>query len=112
MSDRGNLDYVLENVLDPSATVAKDYRLTTIATVEGRVISGILREQTDKTVTIQTINERVVLPRDQIESLKESPVSMMPEGLLEKLSSEEVSDLVSYLASKSQTPYAEEKPRK
>ena len=111
-SDRGKLDYVLENVLDPSATVAKDYRLTTIATVEGRVISGILREQTDKTVTIQTINERVVLPRDQIKAIKESPESMMPEGLLEKLSPEEVRDLVSYLASKSQAPLAEEKPRK
>jgi putative membrane-bound dehydrogenase-like protein len=110
-SDRANLDYVLENILDPSATVARDYRLTTVVTDEGRVISGIIREQTDKTVTIQTINEQVVLPRDQIEAIKELPVSMMPEGLLERLSAEEFRDLVSYLASKRQVPAAES-PRK
>lgn len=105
-SDRANLDYILENVLDPSATVAREYHLTTVATADGRVISGILREQTDKTVTIQTVNERVVLPRDEVEALQESPVSMMPEGLLEKLSPEEVRDLVAYLASKAQVPLA------
>jgi putative heme-binding domain-containing protein len=111
-SDRANLDYVLENILDPSATVARDYRLTTVVTTEGRVLSGIIREQSDKTVTMQTINERVVLPRDEIEAIKESPVSMMPEGLLERLSAAEVRDLVSYLASTRQVPAAAETPRK
>ncbi|MDB5348826.1 MAG: putative rane-bound dehydrogenase [Planctomycetota bacterium] len=103
-SDRASIDYILENVLDPSATVAREYRLTTTALHDGRVISGIIREQNDKTVTIQTVNERIVLPREEIEAFTESPVSMMPEGLLEKLTSEELRDLIAYLASKSQVP--------
>ena len=37
------------------------------------MISGIIREQSDKTVTLQTVNERIVLPREEIEALKESP---------------------------------------
>lgn len=107
-SDRANLDYTLENVLDPSATVARENRLTTVATTDGRIISGIVREQTDKTITVQTVNERVVVPRDEIEALQESPQSMMPEGLLEKLSADEVRDLVEYLRSKAQVPPAAE----
>jgi putative heme-binding domain-containing protein len=105
-SDRGNLDYILENVLDPSATVGRDYRLTIVGTTDGRVISGLLREQNDQTLTLQTVNERIVLPRSDVEEFKESPSSMMPEGLLEKLSDDEVRDLMAYLASKAQIPPA------
>jgi putative membrane-bound dehydrogenase-like protein len=99
-SDRANLSYVLENVLDPSATVGRDYRLTTIATTDGRLLSGILREQNDQTLTIQTVNDRLTLDRSEIEEMKPSPQSMMPEGLFEKLSPDEVRDLVAYLAAK------------
>jgi putative heme-binding domain-containing protein len=100
-SDRANLSYILENVLDPSATVGRDYRLTTIATTDGRLLSGILREQNDQTLTIQTVNDRLTLDRSEIEEMKPSPQSMMPEGLFEKLTSDEVRDLVAYLAAKS-----------
>ena len=103
-SDRANSVYILENVLDPGATVGKDYRLVTAATADGRLLSGIVREQTDKTVTIQTVNERVVLPREEIDEYKESSLSMMPEGLLEKLTDDEVRDLLAYLATKAQVP--------
>ncbi len=103
-SDRANPDYVLENVLDPSATVGRDYRLTTVATIDGRLVSGIVRAQSEKTLTIQTVNERVTLPREEIEEFKETNVSMMPEGILEKLSEEEIRDLIAYLASKVQVP--------
>jgi putative membrane-bound dehydrogenase-like protein len=99
-SDRANLSYVLENVLDPSATVGRDYRLTTIATTDGRLLSGIIREQNDQTLTIQTVNDRLTLDRSEIEEMKPSPQSMMPEGLFEKLTPDEVRDLVAYLAAK------------
>jgi putative heme-binding domain-containing protein len=107
-SDRANLDYILENVLDPSAAVGRDYRLTTIATSDGRILEGIIREQSSASVTIQTANERVILPREDVEEMKVSDASMMPEGLFEKLSEEEVRDLVSYLASKAQVPLPNE----
>jgi len=103
-SDRANLDYVLGNVLDPSAAVARDFTLTTVATADGRTIAGILREQNDKTITLQTVNERIILPREDVEAVKPSNLSMMPEGLFDRLTPEEVRDLVAYLASKSQVP--------
>jgi len=101
-SHRSNLHYVLENVLDPSAAVGNAYRVTSIVTTGGRLISGILQEQTDSAVTIQTANERLVLSREDIDVMKPSPVSMMPEGMLSKLSREQVRDLIVYLAAPDQ----------
>ena len=46
-SDRANPDYILENVLDPSAAVAREYTLTNVATTDGRLVAGIIREQND-----------------------------------------------------------------
>jgi putative heme-binding domain-containing protein len=105
-SDRGNLDYVLQNVLDPSASVAAEYRVTNIATADGRLVSGLLREQTPGALVVQTVNGKVVVPRDEVEEVRASPSSMMPEGLLDQLSESEVRDLVAYLGSKAQVPPA------
>ena len=97
-SDRANPDYILENVLDPSATVGRDYTLTTVATRDGRLVSGILREQTANALVVQTPSERITLPRDDVEAIKGSSTSMMPEGQLEPLTPQEVRDLFAYLA--------------
>jgi putative heme-binding domain-containing protein len=98
-SQRTNLDYVLENVLDPSAIVAKEYQVTVIETKAGRTLSGIIKKESDAAVTVQLQNELVVVPKGDIESRLQTKVSMMPEGILEGLRLEEVRDLVAYLAS-------------
>src|SRR5262249_1092744 len=63
-AQRNNLDYVLENLLDPSALVYGDYQVTTIETKDGRVLNGIIKRETDKAVTLQTQNEAIVVPKD------------------------------------------------
>ena len=103
-SDRANPDYILENVLDPSATVGRDYTLTTVATHDGRLVTGILREQTQGALVIQTPSERITLPREDIEAIKGSTTSMMPEGQLEPLTPQEIRDLFAYLASGQPVP--------
>src|SRR5207245_765808 len=65
-SQRMNLDYILENVLDPSAVVAQDYRVTILETKDGRVVTGIVKQETARAVTVQTQNEKIVLPRQEI----------------------------------------------
>jgi putative heme-binding domain-containing protein len=101
-SQRTNLDYVLENLIDPSAAVARDYRMQIVVTTSGRIITGQVIAESEQALTIQTANDRLVVPADEIEDRKESPVSMMPEGLLQKLSADQVRDLVAYLASPTQ----------
>jgi putative membrane-bound dehydrogenase-like protein len=109
-SDRANPDYILENVLDPNASVGRDYTLTTVATRDGRLIAGILREQTPNALVLQTAAERITVSRDDVEEVKGSNVSMMPEGQLEALTPQEVRDLFAYLAAPHPAPSPNEKP--
>lgn len=106
-SQRNNLDYVLENILDPSAVVPKEYQVTFVHTNNGRVVTGIIQSEDDKLVVVQTQNERVRMLKSDIAERVPSKVSMMPEGLLAKLKDEEVRDLIAYLASRTQVPLPE-----
>ena len=103
-SQRANLDYILQNLLDPNAVIGRDFQMTVIVTTAGRVITGIIAQENNSTITVQTANDDVIVPKDEIDVRKRSPVSMMPEGMLGKLKSAEVRDLVAYLASPGQVP--------
>ncbi len=103
-SDRANVDYVLQNIVDPSAVLGKDYRQTVVLTDDGRVVSGLIENETDSALTIRTINDTIIVPIDSIESRVLSDKSMMPDRLLEPLPGEAVRDLVAYLASPTQVP--------
>jgi putative membrane-bound dehydrogenase-like protein len=110
-SQRSNLDYLLENILDPSAVVPLDYQVTIVQTRDGRVVTGIIKQETEKVLTVQTQNEVLLVAKSDIEERAKSPVSMMPEGLLAKLSDEEVRDLIAYLESPTQVPLPPEKAK-
>ncbi len=86
--------------------VAREYTLSNVATTDGRFVSGIIREQNDRSITIQTANERITLPREDVEEIKPSNASMMPEGQLEQMTPQEVRDLFAYLAASRQVPAA------
>lgn len=103
-SQRSNLDYVLSNVLDPSAVVAGDYQVTLVQTSDGRVVTGIVKSEDDQTLTLQTATDLVTLPKAEIDNRKKTATSMMPEGLFGKLTIEQVRDLVVYLSSREQVP--------
>ncbi len=101
-SNRNNLDYLLENIVDPSATMIKDYKMSLIALNDGRILTGVVLEKNEHTLTLQTQQEQLILSRQDIESLVLQDVSLMPEGLLNSLKSDEIRDLVAYLAGRSQ----------
>lgn len=105
-AQRANLDYLLANILDPSAVMAREYQPTVLRMADGRVLTGILKEQSPATLTLQTANERVVVPRAEIEEMKLSDKSMMPDDLLRPLAPYEVRALVAYLQADGQTPLA------
>jgi putative heme-binding domain-containing protein len=103
-SGRAELDYVLVNVLDPSAVVPEAWRLTQVITDDGRVLSGALAAADDRTVTLRTPEGEITIDRDDVEEIQKRAESVMPEGLLNGLSDEQVRDLVAYLASPRQVP--------
>ena len=101
-SNRANLDYLLENIIDPSAVIPKEYAATVIETKDGRVLTGIVRGETPIALTVVTVNEVLTLPRKEVETLTVSKISMMPDDLLKQLSAPEVRALVAYLQSPTQ----------
>jgi putative membrane-bound dehydrogenase-like protein len=103
-SQRANLDYVLENVLDPNAGVPNDYRATEFELNNGRLVTGLVVRETAQAVTVRTPTEEIVVPVRDIAGRNKSPISMMPEGIFDKLAPDEVRDLVAYLASPRQVP--------
>jgi putative membrane-bound dehydrogenase-like protein len=111
-SDRQNLDYLLDNILDPSGVVADNYRMWTVTMKDDRVLNGIVLARDDEQITLQTVSERAVLPRSEILTMSESRVSMMPEGLLQGLKDEQARDLVAYLMSPGQVPLPASEPAK
>ena len=98
-AQRTDLDYVLINVMDPSALVGHAYRVTIVELKDGRVINGIVKGEDSNTLTLQTATDRIVVATQDIEDRQQQSVSMMPEGLLNRLSIQDVRDLVRYLSS-------------
>jgi putative heme-binding domain-containing protein len=109
-ANRGSIDYLLENMVDPSAVVGKDYQMTTIVTAQGRVINGLLKDENSDAVSLQTVDEVVVVPAGDIDERKLSPLSLMPDGQLDTLTEGDIRSLVAYLASSRQVPLPGEGP--
>lgn len=96
-SDRGNLYYVLQNIIDPNAVIPNAYRTSTLETKDDRVITGIVTKEDSTAVTIVTAAETLVIPKSDVQSLQQGQLSMMPEGLIQAMSDPDVRDLVAYL---------------
>src|SRR5205807_4718323 len=80
-ANRKDRDYLLVSLIDPSAVIRKEYLSYVVQTTDGRVVTGLLAEQTpQQVVLLGANNERTAIARDKIESLRESPLSLMPEN--------------------------------
>lgn len=119
-SNRSNIDYLLQNIIDPSAIVSADYRMTVLQMEDGRVLSGIVAEQTDKTLTLQTPTDRVTVEKGEIEAQKKTNLSPMPDLQLGAepnqpgglLTDEQFLDLISYLKNPAQVPLPREEAKR
>lgn len=101
-SNRADREYILSNILDPSALIGKDYLAHVVATSDGRVLTGLIKSEDKDALSLQTANELLVIPLGDVEERRPSELSMMPDDLLTPLSEFEVRSLVAYLASPSQ----------
>jgi len=99
-ANRKDREYLLASVVDPSAVIRKEYLAYNVQTTDGRFVTGLIAEQTPGAVTLlDAKNQRTKVARDRIESMQESPVSLMPENILKGLKPQELRDLFSYLQS-------------
>ncbi len=76
--------------------------MSTIALNDGRVINGIVFDQPGPTLAIQTPTERLTINRADVDAIRKSDLSLMPDGLLDVLPPQEIRDLIAYLMSPQQ----------
>ena len=106
-SGRSNLDFLLGNIVDPSAVVNADFRMRVVELNDGRVLNGIVTGKTDRTITLKSIAGITTLDKEDIDEMRDTKLSLMPEGLLESLGEQQVRDLIAYLMHPSQVPLLE-----
>jgi len=103
-SNRNNLDYLLQNILDPNADIPNDYRTTILKTKDNRIMVGVIRRNEGQSVTIATPTEVVTVTKGDVASIEQQNFSMMPEGLVLALKQGELRDLIDYLRGNQQVP--------
>jgi putative membrane-bound dehydrogenase-like protein len=106
-SGRKKTDYVLSNLIDPSAEIDRAYRLTTVLTTDGRLLSGFMVQQDDTWLVVRTQDARIRLAMKEVEEIITSNTSMMPEGMLRDFTDQQVRDLLVYLGHSKQVPLPE-----
>ena len=96
--DRKSVDFLLKNIVDPSAYIRPEYVAYDLETIDDESLAGLMAESTPSAVTlVDRTNQRHTIPRTRIKVLRESAKSLMPEGLLENLKPQQIIDLVGYL---------------
>ena len=101
-SNRADIDYVLVNILDPSAVISKDYMVSIVHMKDGDAFSGIVTKEDDSSIHLATESAVQTLEKAEVKEVRTSELSMMPEGLLTPLSKQDVVNLVAYLQTQSQ----------
>ena len=103
-ANRTNLDFLLENIVDPSAVVGKDFTMTILLMEDGRVLNGLVVSKNEKTLRLQTQTELKTIELIDIEVMKQTTKSPMPDGLLDQMQDNQIQDLIAYLMQPTQVP--------
>lgn len=99
LNGRNSWEQLLSNVLDPSLVIGADYQARVLTTSDGRSFTGLLVEDAAEQVTLKLQGGKTeVIARADIDEMETISLSLMPEGLERQLSSQELADLMAYLA--------------
>ncbi|GIW99136.1 MAG: hypothetical protein KatS3mg111_2469 [Pirellulaceae bacterium] len=95
---RGSLEQLVSNILDPSLVIGEAFQARTVLTLDGEVVTGLLVEEDDDYVRLKVQGGKVIeFPRDEIEMMKLSTKSLMPEGVEQQMTEQEFLDLLAFL---------------
>ena len=96
-SNRGNMDYLLGNIVTPSEVVPRQFTVSTLVTKKGRQINGVVVQDTGATVQVQTDKELITIPAAEVDERVDTGKSLMPDGLLKNLTDDEIRELIAFL---------------
>jgi putative heme-binding domain-containing protein len=110
VAGRYSLKDLAESMIEPSKIISDQYRASVVATSSGKIHTGRIVSEVNGVLTIVTDPEDstkvVEVKKGDIEEVKTSPVSLMPDGLLKQLNENEVLDLLAYLLSRGDPTHA------
>jgi putative heme-binding domain-containing protein len=99
-ANRADRDFLLVSLVDPSSVIRKEFVSVVVLTTDGRVETGLAVARDDGGLTIVTSkNERKSFSAGEIEEVRESSVSHMPDTLYRQFKPQELRDLFSWLQS-------------
>jgi putative membrane-bound dehydrogenase-like protein len=91
---------LLESIVFPSATFARGFEPYVVTTVQGQTFTGVMaRETADAIFLVDATRSETRIPRGSIEAIVPGKVSIMPQGLDQQLTRQELADLVAFLRS-------------
>ena len=97
---RDDLGTMLLNIINPSAEIREGYENFLLTTKDGRLASGFLVEQDNRSVVLRGLDgQDVTFDREAIRELKAQGLSLMPGGLLAVYNDGQIRDLMAYLRS-------------
>jgi putative heme-binding domain-containing protein len=92
---------LLESILAPSRRIEPKYAAYVANTADGRSITGLLVKRDDKEVVLRDVeNKEIVLKAKDVEELRPSRTSLMPDGQMAGLTAQEAADLLEYLVTR------------
>ena len=95
---RASFEQLLSNVFDPSLVIGASYQARTVRTFDGRVITGLLAEDNDERVVLKVQGGKLeTIAREDVEAMKVSELSLMPEGIEKQLQPQEIADLFAFI---------------
>ncbi len=98
------LDYIIESLLDPDAKLKEGFQTIALLTAEDEIVSGLEKSRTDNQLQLLTAEGKLVaIDRSQIES-ERTGKSLMPSGLVDTLTLQQLADLVRFLSEVGRTP--------
>jgi len=98
--ERRNVDFLVLSIVDPSAYIREEFTAFQVRTRGGQTLIGLIVERGPNQITVaDAAQQKTIIPKDQIAEERALPTSLMPEGLLDGLSDQEIRDLFKYLSS-------------
>lgn len=94
-------EHILRSIIEPSKDIEDKYRSHAFVLSSGKIVTGMIVEETPETLSViidpLAKGKPTVIKKDEIDAQKQSELSMMPKGLLNKLTEEEILDLIAFV---------------
>jgi putative membrane-bound dehydrogenase-like protein len=95
---RASFEQLLSNVFDPSLVIGASYQARTVRAADGRILTGLIVEDSPQRVVLKVQGGKLeTVAREDVDAIKVSELSLMPEGLEKQLQPQEIADLFAFI---------------